>query len=461
MSDNGAVHRSLSLAEKRELVTRMLRKQLERPLPRCDEDRSLEQQRQRFPALANKSYFNYGAHGVMARESIDAILESYEFVQKWGPFSTEVNEWVQQEINRTTHCFSTLLGAPAETIALTENATMACNIVLWGIDWKAGDHILLSDCENPGVAAAIESVAQRYRLEVSTCPLLKAQNEEAALDAIARNLRINTRLVVVSQVLWNSGQVLPIAEIAALCHARRTGNGKIRVLIDGAQSLGVLPLQLTAANVDFFAYTGHKWLCGPEGVGGLFVSPEALEELLPTFVGWRSVNIDKTDGSLSWHRDARRFQVSTSAYPLFAGLRKAVAIHNEFQPGAERYQRIRTLSQYLWEKLNATAAAQDGALECLQSAPPQAGIVVIRMSGQEHQKVVHFLEARHCFVRFMYDPQCLRFCVHYFTTNNEIDRLVELIKEYTGRRAAVLDQPNHPSLPGPTLSSFQPAAADL
>jgi len=432
------VPKSLSLAEKRDLLASLLRNELQRNAPvepfvgglrdvssHHEPDEDLARHRRQFPALANKSYFNYGAHGTLPRRAIDAILRSYEYMQQWGPFSTEVNEWVQQEVNRTISSLASYLGADTETIALTENVTNACNIVLWGLDWQQGDHILLSDCENPGIVGAVTELARRFHLEVSTCSLLESTGPSYTLEAIENSLRPNTRLVVLSHVLWNTGQVLPLSEIAELCEANITIRGRTLTLIDGAQSVGVLPLNLTDSGADFYAFTAHKWLCGPEGVGGLFVSAEALVELQPTFVGWRSLNIRKTDGALGWQNGARRFHVSTSAYPLLSGLRSALEVHDDFEVADKRYERTIKLSEYLWEKLQGTT------IECVQAAPPRSGIVSVRLNGFDYQKVVYFLEAENCFARFMYDPRCLRFCLHYFTTIAEVDRLVELLQNYT------------------------------
>jgi L-cysteine/cystine lyase len=267
-------HKSLSLDEKRDLLASLLRKELERTLPVPSSrdaaveddalaDERLAQHRRQFPALANKSYFNYGAHGTLPRPAIEAVLRSYEYVQEWGPFSTEVNEWAQQEMSRTRACLAAQLGVSAATVALTENVTVGCNIALWGLDWREGEHILLTDCENPGIVAAVQSLARRFHLEVSTCPVSETLNHGSPLDAIAQHLREKTRLVIVSHILWNTGQVLPLAEIAAFCRSRADGKRRVRMLVDGAQAMGVLPLKLAETGVDFYAFTGHKWLCAP------------------------------------------------------------------------------------------------------------------------------------------------------------------------------------------------------
>jgi len=416
--------------EKRDLLADLIRKKMQRwPNGETPSGSTailtqalLDDHRRLFPALDGKSYFNYGAHGTLPRPAIDAVLDSWEYMQKWGPFSTQINDWIQQEVSKTIACLATQLDATPQTIALTENVTTACNIVLWGLEWEQGDHLLISDCENPGIVAAIHEVARRFHLHVST--FRAGTSEAATIEGIARGLRSNTRLVVMSHVPWNTGQVLPLTKIAELCRSNRINRGRTLLLVDGAQSVGVLPLNLANSGADFYAFTSHKWLCGPEGIGGLFLASESLEFVQPAFVGWRSVNIDEADGSFTWQPGARRFHISTSAYPLCAGLRRAIGIHEDFAAIEKRYAQILELSRYVWERLQ-----QSATVECLQDSPPETGLVFLRSKSNPH-KVVRYLETENCYTRSMYEPECIRLSIHYFTTRHELDRLVELLQNY-------------------------------
>ncbi len=182
----------------------------------------LERHRQQFPALANKAYFNYGGQGPMPQAALDAIFQSYEYVQRVGPFSNEVGSWVVREATETRVAIASSLGVPTETITLTEDVTVGCNIALWGIDWQAGDHLLISDCEHPGIVATVQELQRRFGIEVSCCPLMGTLNEGDPVAAIAEYLRPKTRMVVLSHILWNTGQVLHLAEIAAACRNHST-----------------------------------------------------------------------------------------------------------------------------------------------------------------------------------------------------------------------------------------------
>ena len=385
--------------------------------------------RQQFPALANKAYFNYGGQGPLPEPALEAIYAAYKRVQLGGPFSGEIGAWVAQEAMLTRRAIASELAVPPETIALTEDVTVGCNIALWGIDWHPGDHLLLSDCEHPGIVASVMELQRRFNIEVSVCPLAATLNEGDPVAVIADYLQPNTRLLVISHILWNTGQVLSLAEIVKVCHEfpqtpdLPVNNHKIRVLVDAAQSVGVLPLNLIESGVDFYAFTGHKWWCGPEGLGGLYVSADALVDLHPVFIGWRGIVTDANAKPIGLKPGAQRYEIATSAYPLYAGLRSAIALQHEWGTIEERYAEICRLSKYLWEHLSELSH-----VECLRTSAPEAGLVSFRVTnGMPHKKLVDLLEKQGIMVRTILNPDCVRACVHYFTTEAEIDKLVEAI----------------------------------
>ncbi len=379
--------------------------------------------RQQFPALENKTYFNYGGQGPMPQVVMDAITEAQAYIQEIGPFGTEVGRWIDEETKAIKVAIASELNVLPETITITEDVTVGCNIALWGIDWNSGDHLLLTDCEHPGIVAIAEEIGRRFAVEVTTCPLIETLNEGDPVAVIEQHLRPNTRLVVLSHILWNTGQVLPLDTITKLCI-----NNQTRLLVDAAQSVGSMPLNLTELKVDFYAFTGHKWLCGPGGVGGLYVRPEIRDSLKPTFIGWRSI-ITNTQGKfVDWHPDGKRYEVATSNYPLYAGLREAIAIHQQWGTPEERYQQICDHSEYLWRRL---ATLPD--VIPLRTSPPQSGLVSFQLkqnTPQAHRQLVEFLQSKKIFTRTIADPTCIRACVHYFTLELEIDQLIEGIQEW-------------------------------
>ena len=382
----------------------------------------LNEHRQQFPGLINKSYFNFGGQGTMPEAALTAITLTHKYIQQVGPFSGKINSWLTDKVNLLREAIATELGTTAETITLTENVTAGCNIALWGVDWGQGDRILMSDCEHPGIIATVREISRRFGVEVSICSIMDTLNSGDPVEVIRSNLTDNTRLVVLSHLLWNTGQVLPLKEIARACHDYPAQN-PVRVMVDAAQSVGSLELNLPELAIDYYAFTGHKWLCGPAGVGGLYISQEAFSDLNPTFIGWRGVEMDSRGNPVAWKQDGTKFEVATSAYPEYEGLRTAIALHQEWGDKSDRYQRICQLSKYLWSQL------QNEGITCLKDTPPEAGLVSFQVAGVEHKQLVNNLERQGFLLRTIADPDCIRACVHYLTLPEEIDRLLEVIKQ--------------------------------
>jgi L-cysteine/cystine lyase len=387
----------------------------------------LETHRQQFPALRHKLYFNYGGQGSLPQVALDAILESYVRLQQEGPFSRAALETVTAQIHLAHGAIATELGVEANTITLTESVSVGCNIALWGLPWQTGDRLLITDCEHPGIVAAVQELSRRFGVEIDTCPVQATVNEGDVVAAIAESIQPNTRLVVLSHILWNTGQVLPLAEIVVAC---RRQNPDVLLLMDAAQSVGVLPLNLAELDIDFYAFTGHKWLCGPDGVGGLYIRPALHEVLQPTFVGWRGICVDASGCPTGWKQDGTKFEMATSAFPLYRGLQVAIESHRQWGSPEQRYQRIRTLSQRLWSHLQSIPR-----IRTIRTSPPEAGLVSFQVEGASHREWVQTLEhqplenappeKQPIMTRLIADPNCIRVCLHYLTLETEVDTLTE------------------------------------
>ena len=393
---------------------------------------SIDHYRQQFPALANKIYFNYGGQGPMAAAAIASLSEMQQQIQERGPFSNATNSWLTQESAAARAAIASELGTTADAITLTENVTAGCNIGLWSVDWREGDHLLLTDCEHPGIIAAAQELQRRFGIKVSTCPVQRTLNDGDPVSAIAQHLLPTTRMVALSHVLWNTGQVLPLAEIVVACQSHPTQHGTpVQVMVDAAQSVGMIPLELDQIGADFYAFTGHKWLCGAAGAGGLYVRPDRREQAPPTFIGWRGITMDSTGEPTGWKPNGQRYEVATSDYPLYSALKTAIALHQQQGTAAERYQKICEQSAYLWQQLQSLPE-----VECLRTtAPPESGLVSFQLTHAAdgaHKKLVGELEARNFMLRTLASPDCIRACTHYFTTQDDSDRLIAELRSLLG-----------------------------
>jgi L-cysteine/cystine lyase len=385
--------------------------------------------RDRCPALANKTYFNYGGQGPLPTPALDAITASWRRIQELGPFTTEVWPFIEQETARVRQAMAGLCGVGTHRLALTENVTSGCVLPLWGLPWQSGDQLLLSDCEHPGVVAACLELARREGLDIRRLALLElcrrtpqAQLDAAVLQALEEALTPRTRLVALSHLLWNSGSVMPIAAVAQ--RLQQHGN-QPWLLVDAAQSMGSMPVAEAARAADIYAFTGHKWCCGPEGLGGVALSERLLEQAQPTLIGWRSLR-DESSGGSYWHSDARRFEVATSCVPLCSGLSASLELLASAGSDADRLTQIQACSKQLWQGLQAIAG-----VETLLPEPPPAGLVSFTLEGISTQDAVQALGEQQIWIRRLDDPDCLRACTHITTSASEVERLLEAITKLT------------------------------
>jgi L-cysteine/cystine lyase len=358
---------------------------------------------------------NFGAQGVMARETMDEIGRSYSYVQENGPLCGKMFGWLTDEMSSTRMAFAEEFSCTAQNIALTQSTTDGCNIVLWGLPWKSGETLVITDAEHSGVVAAAAQLARRHHLNLSICPVA-SQSDLQILDWLDKNLDSKTRLFVFSHILWTNGKALPVREMVDLCHRRQ-----VLALVDGAQSAGVLDLNIPDTAADFYAVTGHKWLGGPEGVGALYVAEDAVEKLEPTFVGWRSCKFDKHGNPSGWEAGATRYEVATAAVPLLSAMRKSLSLRRLHGTAAERYQLV------LAHALKLRNALDLKQINYLSPQSPLSGLVSFTVEGASHSRLCAQLEAENIIVRTLSSPDCIRASVHYFTSDDDISKLAAAI----------------------------------
>ena len=384
--------------------------------------------RDHCPALLNKTYFNYGGQGPLPTPSLQAITASWQRIQELGPFTTDVWPFIGAEVSSTRRRLAELCGVAPHRLALSENVTSGCVLPLWGLPFVAGDRLLISDCEHPGVVAACVELARREDLVIDTLPVQQLRGDQPStdagvMDALEQGLTPRTRLVVLSHLLWNTGQIMPITAVAERLAQHPQSPF---LLVDAAQSFGQIPVQQAAAAADIYAFTGHKWACGPEGLGGVALSERVLAQGQPTVIGWRSLR-DESKADLSssdpFHHDSRRFEVATSCVPLMAGLRCSLDLLEQEGSSEARLGRILQLSRDLWGTLE-----QLPGVSPLLEVPPASGLVSFQLSkGPACGEVVKQLGSQGLWIRDLADPACLRACTHVTTGGKEIETLVEAI----------------------------------
>jgi L-cysteine/cystine lyase len=223
-----------------------------------------------FPVFEHTAYLNAGSEGPVPRRAADAVHHRIDQELSQGRGGRPFFEELLAMADRLRAGYAHVLGCDASSVALTGSTTDGVNTVLAGLDLRPGDEILTTDEEHPGVLAPLGRARRRHGVEVRVVPFGELAGEASS----------STRLIACSHVSWVSGRIVDAEALA------RTG---VPVLLDGAQAIGAVPVDVTRLGCDFYAASGQKWLCGPEGSGCLYVRPEQLDELLVPWPYYGSV----------------------------------------------------------------------------------------------------------------------------------------------------------------------------
>ncbi|MGI8860633.1 MAG: aminotransferase class V-fold PLP-dependent enzyme [Rubrobacteraceae bacterium] len=343
-----------------------------------------------------------------AMRAADDLISGPAYLKGAGLFA------LQAETNaRAREAAARLVGAEPDDVALTQNTTHGMNLGVGAVDWREGDEAVSATTEHPGCLAPLHTLQRRFGVKVKLVPTpVTAEKLEAALTP-------RTRLIALSHVDWTTGEVLPLQEICAL--ARERG---IPTLVDGAQSVGNIPVDAPATGADMYALTGHKWLLGPEGMGALYIRPGF--DAPSTNIGYLSLEDPKSfypEGGYDLHPGARRFEASTMSPALAAGF--AAAAEAAHERGAEGLEGIRRRAELLASSLEKVPGI---TLRSPRSA--QSGLVSFEVSGVAAKDATKRLLERRFVVRFIPDPSpYVRASTHLFNTEEELEALTKAVAE--------------------------------
>lgn len=269
-----------------------------------------------MPVVERWIYLDHAGVAPLPRSVADAVEASMRSRCLFGRSELEKGHGAISE--RCREAAGRLIGAPAASVALMQNTAEGINVVAQGLSWRDGDNVVTADVEFPSNVLPWRNLARRgveVRLVPSRGGLLAAEDVEAAMDA-------RTRVLALSHVEFVSGQVNDLARLGAAC--RRRG---AHFVVDAAQSLGALAVDVGALGIDALCACGWKWLLGPLGTGLLYVAPALLDALAPTFVGPGSVQHgDPLDYTLAPMPGAARFEYSTRDLAAVDGLTAALGL---------------------------------------------------------------------------------------------------------------------------------------
>ncbi|MFC7310823.1 aminotransferase class V-fold PLP-dependent enzyme [Streptomyces monticola] len=390
-----------------------------------------------FPAVRNKAYLDSACIGVAPFRAVRAVTDLAQGMQYCiGESGTEMHGRLNVTRAAAHPMAARLIGAEPSDIALVESATQGLKIAAEALPLKAGDHVLVPDLEFVQMGLMWRQMEARG---VTVRAVPHAQGR-ISVDAVRAQLTPEVKVLAISSVQWTNGFRVDLASISELCRQR-----EIWLVVDAAQHLGSLALNVKETPVDILVCGGHKWLCSPFGSGFMYLSPKARPQLRRPLAGFFSAKPPaRTWGEAFLRTDITPFQEyeftgdasawetgGTGNYPGAVGLAASLSVIHELRP--QRIQEhIHALADYLLEGLDRLG---------IETVSPRAvedrsGIVTFRAgNAAADQTVLRTLLAAGVAVsmRYISGVGGIRVSCHHYNTLAHIDQLLEAVEKWQHR----------------------------
>ena len=358
-------------------------------------------------------YLNHAAVSPWPRRTADAVTAFADENARLG--SSRYPHWIKTEQALREQLQRLVNARTTDEIALLKNTSEALSMVAYGLSWRPGDNVIISNQEFPSNRIVWESLA-RYGVETLAADITHTDRPE---DTVIDHINDHTRLVSVSSVQYGTGLRLDLAKIGAAC--REHG---VLFCVDAIQSLGAVTFDVQSIQADFVMADGHKWMMGPEGVALFWCRNEIMERLDLKQYGWHMVEDCGNYDSKSWEvaRTARRFECGspnmTGIHALHASLSLIEAIG---MPAIETL--VMENSRFLTDFF----LSRNGRYELLTPAPEHrhAGIVTFCPRDESPESLFSRLTAARvsCALR----GGGVRFSPHYYTPRKHLVKALELL----------------------------------
>ncbi len=365
------------------------------------------------PAL---THFNHGAFGAVPR-AVARAAQRYRREMERDPTHFMETRF-RPLLRRAAEALAKLTGADADGIACVENATQGVNAVLRGLDFKAGDEIVITSHTYNAVRNAARYVAGRADARVIEVPLPPPITEASrVVETISAAFGPKTRLVILDHVTSPSAVVLPVVELVA----RAKAAGAL-VLVDGAHAPGMIPIDVPALGAEWYTGNCHKWLLAPRGAGFLWSAPEVRACTHPLVIshGFKGGYAEEFD------RIGTRDAAAQHAVP--AALRYRERLGGEAVIRAYNHDLALAASRLLIDHVGCEPATSEdfvGAMRTL-ALPRRFG------AGEERARELHArLRAEHAIqipVRFWGGRLWLRLSAQIYNELEDFARLAEALE---------------------------------
>jgi selenocysteine lyase/cysteine desulfurase len=390
---------------------------------------------------ADERWATIGAHGMAAPPTRvprglaapDDFLFAPELVYlqtgSLGPTPRPVMErtiaaWKQLELNPSAYGYgpqehamddvrataARFLGCKTEELMLTRCTTDGMNQIASGLTFAAGDRVLTTDQEHPGGRHGWDYVARRYGVAIDVVQIPPGENDAPAIvDRFAKAITPRTRVLSFSHLLSSTGLRMPVAQLSALARAR----GALAI-VDGAQAVGGIQVDVKALGCHAYATSGHKWLLGPKGTGLLYLSEE---------LGDRVALVSDAPKHAAYGEGT-----GVTSIPSVLGLGAAVEYVSAM--GMDRIE-----AHDLGLRNRVFAALHDVPKVRVMSAPDgplASGLVTFTLPAERESRAFQLTMREKHNIELKTVPKNwlngIRVSTHLFNTEQDVDRLIAVLK---------------------------------
>jgi len=377
-----------------------------------------EMVRKQFPLKTGQTYFNNGTMGPTPGYVLDKMVqhmmywnaEAATIDYKDGSGPELLSGYFPYEDLRKK--LAEVVNADFREISITQNATFGMNMVGMGLDLKAGDELLNTNQEHGGGFAAWQLLARRrgcvYKQAVMPEP---ANDPQEIVEAVFREVTPKTRVIAVPHIISGFGTVMPVKEICT--EARKRG---IFTILDGAQCVGHVKVDLSDIGCDAYYSSLHKWLLAPPGSGLLYVSKDVVGEIWTTLASYEWDNQEDPG--------FRLMQYGTGNPAQITGYDAAVDFFNTI--GHDRWiGRIKELGMYLRDGLKALPNV---TIHSSTREELAAGITTYSVAGISGPDLQRTMWEKERLQPRSVGSEVIRHSVHIYNSKEEIDRALQVIQ---------------------------------
>ncbi|MHA1482265.1 MAG: aminotransferase class V-fold PLP-dependent enzyme [Candidatus Heimdallarchaeaceae archaeon] len=370
--------------------------------------------REESPTFQSHIYLNHASTGPLHGKTAEALKK---YTTHWA--ETDFKE-VNEACNNVKSQFAQLINATAEEIVFTPDVTHGTKLAVNMLEYDKRSNIVCYWNDYPGQVYQALYLKEKRNVEYRPVPDKK---NEILIEGFADRIDENTKIVLLSHVQWLSGYKSDVKEIAKIAHE----NGAY-ILVDSIQSTGALANDVKKWDVDFLTCGVTKWLLGPSHKGLFYIKKKLIDDIYPPFAGYHGTDIGSRDepywnvNKLEFLPSADKFMDTNPGNLLYFVANAGMKILLDY--GADKIEaRIMQLTSYLIEKLD-----QLKNIEFITSRNNEnrSGIVNVRI--QNNVEIVKKLKEKKIIVSSRYGG--IRISPHFYNTEEDIDKLIELLQQY-------------------------------